>query len=160
MSSLTHVVEGIVGEIDTSELVALDNMNVSDEIQQRYENNMNGTTKSLVNSLEISENLTNAGSYKKLEECVSHGRGRGQGKAGGRRRPLVSTPITEDWRSKTKSIEGVQTKNRCINYKEVYNDMKHGTILDRNLVNILEYFKSKAEEDMGMMCTDEPILSN
>ena len=38
--------------------------------------------------------------------------------------------------------------------------MKHGTISDRNLVNILEYFKSKAEEDMGMMCTDEPILSN
>ena len=73
---------------------------------------------------------------------------------------MVSTPITEDWRSKTKSIEGVQTKNRYINYKEVYNEMKHGTISDRNLVNILEYFKSKAEEDMGMMCTDESILSN
>ena len=38
--------------------------------------------------------------------------------------------------------------------------MKQGTISDRNLVNILEYFKSKAEGDMGMMCTDEPILSN
>ena len=119
VSGMTDVVEGIVGEIDTSELVALDNMNVSDEIQKRYENSMNGTMKSLINSPKIFENLKNAGSYKKLEECVSHGRGRGQGKAGGRRRPLVSTPITEDWRSKTKSIEGVQTKNRCINYKEV-----------------------------------------
>ena len=36
--------------------------------------------------------------------------------------------------------------------------MKHGTISDRNLV--LEYFKMKAEEDIGMMCRDEPIISN
>ena len=74
---MMDMVEGIVGEIDTSELVALDNMNVSDEIQKRYENSMNDTMKSLVNSLKIFENLENAGSYKKLEECVSHGRGRG-----------------------------------------------------------------------------------
>ena len=96
-------------------------------------------------------------------ESVSHRRstGRGRGKAAGRRRLLVSTPITEDWRKSTKSVEGLQTKNRCINYKEVYNGMKHThAILDRNLVGILEYFKVKAEEDMGMICSDEPIVSS
>ena len=71
----------------------------------------------------------------------------------------MSTPITEDWRKITKSVEGLQTKNRCINYKEMYNEMKH-TISNRNLVGILEYFKMKAKEDIGMMCRDEPIISN
>ena len=72
----------------------------------------------------------------------------------------MSTPITEDWRKTTRSVEGLQTKNRCINYKEVYNEMKHGTISDRNLVGILEYFKMKAKEDIGMICRDEPIISS
>ena len=138
-------------DIDANELVVLDNMNVSDEIQKqkRYENSMNAGAKMFKKSLKMferspkmSENTANftkqadiisLGSFEDDVEggSVSSGRRRfsGRGKSAGRRRSLVSTPITEDWRKTTRSV----TKNRCINYK-VYNEIKHGTISDRNLV--------------------------
>ena len=55
------------------------------------------------------------------------------------RPPLVTAPITEDWR-RFNAIHGI-SESRCVNYKEIYEEMRHGTISDCNLVTIIDYFK-------------------
>ena len=61
--------------------------------------------------------------------------------------PLVTAPITEDWRRRFNAIHGI-SESRCLNYKEIYEDMRHGTISDCNQVAIIDYFKYKSEEQL------------
>ena len=62
------------------------------------------------------------------------------------RPPLVTAPITEDWR-RFNAIHGI-SESRCVNYKEIYEEMRHGTISVHNLVTIIDYFKYKSEEQL------------
>ena len=61
--------------------------------------------------------------------------------------PLVTAPITEDWRRRFKAIHGI-SESRCVNYKEIYEEMRYGTISDHNLVTIIDYLKYKSKEQL------------
>ena len=75
------IVEEIVDDIDIdpNELVALDNMNMSDEIQKqkRYENSMNASTKMFKKSLKMFEislkKCENAANVTKQADIISLG---------------------------------------------------------------------------------------
>ena len=64
-----------------------------------------------------------------------------------RPQPLVNPPYEEpkDWRKKYGAIQGIGP-GRCLNYKNVYKELKYGTPLEQCLVGLLEYFKEKAHE--------------
>ena len=58
-----------------------------------------------------------------------------------RPQPLVNPPYEEpkDWRKKYGAIQGIGL-GRCLNYKNVYKELKYGTPC---LVGLIEYFKQK-----------------